>query len=64
MKHTYGTNFWSGLDLSMQFTYCINSAAQDFLICLKKFNEQLVTALPSFKHFLGSFNSVLHNMNS
>lgn len=61
---SYGISRWSELDLLMQFIYCMNSSEQLFLICLKKFKEQLVTALPSLIHFLGSFNSVLHNTNS
>lgn len=34
------------------------------LIWLKNFQPQLVTAAPSFKHFVGSFSSSIHNINS
>lgn len=61
---SYGVNCWSGLDLSRQLTYCMNSPAQVFFIFLKKFKAQFVMAFPSLIHALGSFNSVLHNTNS
>lgn len=67
IKHnprTYYLKFWSWLLWSKQWVYCSNSPLQVFFTFRRNSNAQLVKALPSFKHFLGSFSSVRHNRNS